>query len=313
MRIILRILKYLFLVVVLIIASALAYLYGALPKKEKPKQITIEATPQRIERGSYLAHHVVGCVHCHSERKMQYFATPPVPGTEGQGSLFMKDESLGEVYAPNITPYKLKNWTDGEIIRAVTTGVNKTGDPLFPIMPYKMYANLKDEDLYSIIAYIRSLKPIEHEVPRTHLKFPMFLIVRTIPGPMEPDREVQKNFGHYRVTISGCLECHTPTDEHQQPLPGKTGSGGKDFGIVHSANITPDPETGIGNWSKQDFISAFKKWQRPEMQEILMPEKKNTVMPWIDFSGMTEEDLGAIYDYLRTLPPIKHKVERWQS
>jgi mono/diheme cytochrome c family protein len=312
MRIFLKILRLLFLIVIIVIAAALSYLYGALPKKEKPKQITIEATPARLQRGAYLAHHVNVCMHCHSERKFEYFATPFIPGTEGKGELFVNDEKAGEIYSPNITPYKLSNWSDGEIIRALTAGVNKTGDPLFPIMPYSVYANLKEEDLYSIVAYLRTLKPIVHEVPRSRLKFPLFLIVRMIPAPAQPDRKAQQDPGHYLATIAGCLHCHTPTDEQKRPIWDKMGSGGQDFTIVKSANITPDPETGIGSWSKQDFIEKFKKWEQPELRQVVTPENRNTVMPWIEFSGMKEEDLAAIYDYLRTIPPIRNTVEKWK-
>jgi mono/diheme cytochrome c family protein len=311
MRILVRVLGILVVLIVLAVAGILIYLFAVLPKKEPPAQITVEATPQRLERGEYLVRHVVMCTHCHADRNMQVFATPPVAETEGKGGFFLKEKGLGELYSPNITPYAIGDWTDGELIRAVTAGVNKDGDPLFPIMPYQIYASLKQEDLYSVIAYIRSLKPIEHETPERRLEFPLNLIVRTIPGPAEPDTQVQSNPGHYLVKVAGCMDCHTPVNDRRQHLPGKEFSGGQKFGNVQSANITPDEETGIGKWSREDFIAAFKKWQDPSLQNVVMPENQNTVMPWIDFSGMKEEDLSAIYDYLRSVPPIRNKVERF--
>lgn len=312
MRLILKILGILLLLVVLALTAGLIYLYTALPKKEPPQQLTVEATPESLQRGEYLVHHVVVCTHCHSQRKVNVFATPGIPNTEGSGDLFIKDKSLGELYSPNITPHAIGNWTDGELIRAVTAGVNKDGDPLFPIMPYKLYADLKEDDLHAVIAYIRSLKPLAHEAPKTKLKFPLNLIVRTIPGPPEKDPNVQTTAGNYYAKVAGCIDCHTPINDKGQPLPGMTLAGGQDFVIVKSANITPDVETGIGKWTKEDFLSAFKKWQDPAMQQIVVPEDRNTVMPWISYSGMREEHLGAIYDYLRTVPPIRNSVQKFK-
>ena len=311
MKLIFRILRILSFLLIAAIVAIVIYLFVGLPKKEAPQNVTIQATPASLERGEYLAKHVNVCFYCHVDRNAQFFAHPPKPGTEGQGGLFVKDPELGEIYSPNITPHAIGNWTDGELIRAVIAGVNRDGDPLFPIMPYEIYAHLKQEDLHAVIAYIRTLKPVHKEIPRTKLKFPMNLIVRMIPGPRKGDPKVQADPGHYLTTVAGCIGCHTPIDDRGQHLPGLTLAGGQKFGAVQSANITPDMETGIGKWSKQDFLAAFKKWQAPEMQQIVVAEDKNTVMPWIDFSGMKEEDLGLIYDYLRTVPAISHKVERF--
>ena len=313
MRLILRILGILLGIIVLALAAIFIYLFTALPKKEPPQQITVEATPARLARGEYLSRNVTMCLHCHADRNLQFYSTPPIPGTEGQGGLFVKQEGLGEMYSPNITPHALANWTDGEIIRAITAGVNKDGDPIFPIMPYKVYAHLKQDDLHSIIAYIRSLKPIAREIQRSKLDFPLNLIVRTIPGPPTVDTKVQSDPGHYLAIIAGCIDCHTPINDRGQPLPGMSLAGGQKFGNVRSANITPDRETGIGNWSEQEFLVAFKKWRNPAMQQIVMPEDRNTVMPWIDFSGMREEDLSAIYGYLRTVPAVRNQIEKFPA
>jgi len=311
MRLILKILGILLLLVLLAVAAILIYMYTALPKKEPPQKITVQSTPERLQRGEYLVHHVVVCTHCHSQRNMDLFATPGIPNMEGSGDLFIKDAKLGELYSPNITPHAIGNWTDGELIRAVIAGVNRDGDPLFPIMPYKIYANLTDEDLHAVIAYVRSLKPVAHDVPKTKLKFPFNLIVRMIPGPPEKDAKVQSTPGNYYAKVAGCIDCHTPINDKGEPLPGMTLAGGQDFIIVKSPNITPDLETGIGKWSKEDFIAAFRKWQDPVMQQIAVPEKRNTVMPWISYSAMKEEDLAAIYDYLRTVRPIRNQVQKF--
>src|SRR5262249_34863163 len=135
-----------------------------------------EATPARLERGKYLVNAVVGCVDCHSEHDPTLEGAPAKPGHEGAGVLFFQDPNLGKVYASNITPDKetgIGNWTDDQIARAVREGTGGDGRALFPIMPYRNFRNLSDEDLASIIVYIRSIPPIRNVVPKTVINFPI--------------------------------------------------------------------------------------------------------------------------------------------
>jgi hypothetical protein len=110
------------------------------------------------------------------------------------------------------------------------------------------------------------------------------------------------------ATVAGCQFCHTP-EEEGKPVAGMELAGGHDFGTVRSANITPDRLTGIGNWSKEAFLSRFHGFAAgaPPVGQ----DDDNTVMPWTLYAGMRDEDLGAIYDYLRTVPPVRHAVEKW--
>jgi mono/diheme cytochrome c family protein len=166
-----------------LIVGLLAYVKLGLPNVGEAPDITIEATPERIKRGEYLANAVCVCMDCHSQRDWTKFAGPPVEGTWGQGGeIFNQDFGFpGSFVSKNITPFGIKNWTDGEVFRAITTGVNKDGKALFPIMPYMQYGQMDQEDLYSIIAYIRTLKPIEKANEESHPDFPMNFIINTIP------------------------------------------------------------------------------------------------------------------------------------
>lgn len=127
-----------------------------------------------------------------------------------------------------------------------------------------------------------------------------------------PDRVAR---GKYLATISSCIMCHTPMTNSAKSIPGMDLAGGQPFklpegGFVRSANITPDLETGIGNRTKENFIGLFKAFNDP----VRLPEDKrheNTVMPWPGFAGMTEEDLGAINDYLQTVKPVTNRVEKY--
>lgn len=325
MRIFLKILGVIFLLVVVVAGGGLLYLNLAFPKTEAPADITVEVTPERIARGKYLANHVAVCMDCHAERDFTKFAGPIKEETFGAGGEVF-DENMGfpgAVYTKNITQDKetgIGDWTDGEIIRAVTCGVNKDGEALFPLMPYTNYNTMTEEDLYSIVAYVKSLSPVKKNIPERKLNFPLNLIVKTIPferyQPSEPiEDKTSIEYGKYLVTMASCAECHTKS-EKGEPVPGMEFAGGNDFGgpfsVVRSMNITPDKETGIGNWSKEEFIAKFKINSPDSSEAEPVGEKDfNTVMPWRMYADMTEEDLGAMFDYLMTLKPVKNRVERF--
>ena len=310
-------------VVVVLLIAGYIYLNTAFPKVDPPEDITVEVTPERIARGEYLATHVAVCIDCHSERDFTKFAGPIKPGTEGSGGEVF-DENIGfpgKVTTKNLTPANLGSWTDGELIRAITCGVTKDNRALFPMMPYPNYNQFSEEDLYSIVAYIRTLEPQEKNIPETELNFPLNLIVKTMPiQTYSPAKEINKSntvaYGNYLVTLASCSECHTPSDQGD-PLPGMTMAGGQAFnfpgGVVRSLNITPDNETGIGTWTKEDFIARFRFYSGEDAHNVPVNIEKdfNTPMPWLMYAGMTDEDLSSIYDYLRTVTPVKNRVERF--
>ncbi len=315
-------------VVVLILAIAacgVAYLFMAFPKVPLASDVRIVATPEKLARGEYLTKHVSLCLDCHSERDFEKLAGPLKPGTWGKGGeAFDKtvDPTMpGAVYAKNITPASIGSWTDGEVLRALTVGVSRDGTPLFPLMPYQHFGQMSEEDIHAIIAYVRTLKPIENGVPERSLDFPMNLIVRTIPAPASfkprPPASDKVAYGGYMVNAALCSACHTPMDAEGQPLPGKAFAGGTmfmhpkyGFRIV-TANITPDADTGIGSWTEQQFIDKFKGFETPNDAILSESEQRqNTAMPWTQFAGMTREDLGAIYAYLRTVTPVVNRINK---
>ncbi|MFT5368363.1 MAG: mono/diheme cytochrome c family protein [Candidatus Latescibacterota bacterium] len=321
MRLVFKILLGLGVLVFLVVGVGVYVLKTSFPNVGDAPDVQIGATPERIARGRYLAHHVTVCIDCHSTRDWDHFAAPPLVGTEGKGGEVFPEEAgfPGTLIAPNITPAALGNWSDGEVVRAITSGVNKKGDALFPLMPYTVYAQMTQEDVYSVIAYVRTLKPIENTPPRSSLSFPMNWIVRTIPkpyvAPTPPDQSNYVVYGKYLATIGGCGECHTPHD-HGTPLPGMHMAGGFEFllptgKVTRAANITPDMETGIGHWKRAYFIAQFKRFDKPEALKFPIQGGYNTVMPWTMYAGMTESDLGAIFDYLQTVPPVKNGVDKF--
>jgi Cytochrome c len=320
----LKILGILAIVIIVVAVGFTIYIKSAFPKVSPAPNLKVEVTPERVERGKYLANHVTVCMDCHSTRDWSKFSGPITPGTEGRGGERF-DESMGfpgEFYSRNITPYGVGNWTDGELFRAITAGVNKDGEPFFPVMPYPYYGTLDKEDIYSIIAYIRTLPPLKNDVQRSSPDFPMNYILRTIPKDPQlstkPDKSDILAYGKYMTTGSACIECHTQAVKGKL-VEGMEFAGGREFQfptgeVLRSANITPDMETGIGKWTKDQFITKFKQYSNPEARNIpAKPGEMNSIMPWTMYGGMTTEDLSAIYDYLRTLKPIKNNVVKFSQ
>lgn len=301
-------------------AFILSYVKIALPNVGEAPKIKIEQTPERIARGKYLANSVAVCMDCHSTRDWTKFSGPLMPGTEGKGGEVF-DQKVGfpgSYYASNITPYGIGKWTDGEIFRAITTGVSKDGRALFPVMPHHNYGKLDKEDIYSIIAYVRSLPSISNDVPKSSSDFPMNFIINTIPQKANlkprPDTSNSVLYGQYVFTTASCGECHTK-QEKGKPVEGMELAGGFEFtlqngNVIKSANITPDEETGIGLWTRNAFINKFKAYGSVDFKPHAVSGKDyNTIMPWMMYGTMNEKDLGALYDYLKTVKPIKNRVK----
>lgn len=316
-----KILLWVGLFLLLLIVGLLVYLKFFLPNVGNAPIITVEITPERVQHGAYLANHVTVCMDCHSTRNWKKYTGPLTPGTEGKGGEYFGEESgfPGKFYSKNITPVNLKNWTDGEIYRAMTTGVDKNGNAIFPVMPYTYFGKMDKEDVFDIIAYIRTLHPIENDIQPRSINFPMNFILNTLPQKAVPLKKPAKSdtlaYGHYLVSIAACMECHTQNDKGNLRME-LTFAGGRVFkmpnGNVISANITPDAETGIGNWSKESFIARFKTYSNIANLENMTPNKVNTIMPWSMYGGMDTSDLIAIFGYLKSLPPIKNKVQHFE-
>jgi hypothetical protein len=172
---------------------------------------------------------------------------------------------------------------------------------------------MSDTDVKALAAYLNSLPPVRNALPRTQLPPGM-----TFPAPPpvgfvpEPDRKNRLQYGEYLTTIGACADCHTKSDQGQ-PVPGMLLAGGEPFRFpgltVVSANITPDPETGIGNWTEQQFVNRFAVYrQYAEKDPPQVGPDAFTLMPWLSLSQFPREDLAAIYAYLKTVPPVRNSV-----
>ena len=322
MKIFFRIVGILVLSVVTLAALGVGWLMWRKPAQRPAPDLQVERTPERVARGRYLVRHVGICLDCHSQRKLAW-GMPVNLESEGANG-FVWDETMhfpGRVAAANLTPdleTGLGVWSDGEVIRAIREGVDRNGRALFPIMPYTHYRNMSDDDAEAIVAYLRTLKPIRYERPEKELDLPLPFVEKFVPAPLDgpvtaPDPSDRVAYGKYLTTIAACGECHTPKDKQGNAIEGMEFAGGyemhaPDFRVV-TANITPHPDTYMGQATKEEFIARFRAFASftPETAPQA-PQGRNTLMPWIAYSGMTDEDLGAIYDYLKTLEPKANKV-----
>ena len=273
---------------------------------------TFEATPARLQRGEYLANSI-GCLYCHSPHDWSKADDPILPGMKGAGQQLPYLDLPGKVYAPNLTPDKetgAGNWSDDMLARGIREGIGHDGRALFGIMPFSHYRNMPDEDLASIIVYLRTLPPVKNAVPKTEIIFPVKYIMRNEPQPITepvaaPDVSDPVKRGRFLVNLVGCADCHTPVDNHHVAIPGLDFSGGQvlgaPWGTVASANLTPDP-SGIPYYDEAMFIKAMRTG-RVGSREL------NRTMPWPVVGKMTDEDLAGMFAYLKTLKPVRHRVD----
>jgi len=318
---IVKVLGAVLLLLVLGVGGLVTYVKTALPNVGPAPDLTIEPTPEMIARGAYLANHVSLCMDCHSTRDWTRYSGPLTPGTLGQGGEVF-DRAFGfpgTFISHNITPAGIGTFTDGEIYRTITTGVTRDGSPLFEIMPYSNYGKMDPEDIKAIIAYVRTLTPIEHTTPRHDPDFPVNILINTMPQKATPEKRPDPGdtlaYGNYMANAAGCIVCHTKQEKGK--IVGQPFAGGFEFNlgngyIVRSANITPD-DTGIKVLTKEAFIARFKAFADPAaaVPVDISKGEPQTVMPWTMYASMTEQDLGAIYDYLRTVTPVPNVIERF--
>ena len=323
MKRIFKTIGYLVALIIIAVASLLTYVKAALPKVKPAPDMKVNATPEMVKRGQYLATRVCLCVDCHSERDFSKYGGPLVESTTGQGGeIFDQRYGFpGKIVPKNITPYKLADWTDGEIYRTITTGVSKDGHALFPLMPYQNYGKMDPYDIKCIVAYIRTLPSVKKENIETELDFPLNFIVNTIPEEAQPqtipDKKDELKYGEYMTNAANCAGCHTKEEKGKkvgEPFAGGFEFNMPDGSVIRSANITPDNETGIGMLTREMFIQKFRAFADSNYHApTVKPGQVNTLMPWDMYGRMDTTDLGAIYSYLRTVKAVKGTIVHYTA
>lgn len=283
------------LVVLVIVAAAAIAFWPAGRARAVPTQA---ATPELVARGQYLAT-AADCTSCHTADRGRPFAG---------GRAFKLP--FGTIYAANITPDRATGigaWTDAEFVRAVTDGVSRGGEELYPAHPYTSYHLMSDADALAIRAFLQTLPPVPAPTPANQLSFPFsqrpllrFWKILFMPRRgFEPDagKPADWNRGAYLVTALGhCGECHTPRNllyglRNGQALSGETIQGWTAW------NITSDPHHGIGGWSADDLVSYMRYGYAPGRGAAGGPMKEAVDL---SLSKLTPQDLAAIATYLKT-------------
>lgn len=266
-------------------------------------EIHASTDPAVIERGRYLAHGPAHCVDCHAEPGQPAAEQPHLSG----GLAFALP--VGTFYTANITPDAttgIGRYSDPEIARALRFGVHPSGRAMLPFMPF---AELADDDLTAVISYLRSRPPVPHAVPAHDVNLLGRFVKAFILEPTGPKHAVPAtvakgptaDYGKYLANnVANCVGCHTKRSLRTGAPLGELFAGGMeleshtDGSKFITPNLTPDPTSGrIYAWTEDQFLARFR-------HAIATPSP----MPWRSFSTLTDDDLRALYRYLRSLPPV---------
>ncbi len=271
------------------------------------------STPKSIARGKKLT--ATLCAGCHKNPE-----TGKLTGT------FMLDAppEFGKIYSQNITndkKYGIGDWTDAELVYLLRTGIKRDGQYSPPYMA--KLPKLADEDMNAIISFLRSndklvaadATPDQPCEPSFLTKFLCAIAFKPLPMPTQhipmPDANNKIDLGRYLADNFECFSCHSAdfkTNNSLQPelSVGYYGGGNKllnlEGQIMLSANISPDDETGIGSWTEQKFVKALKYG--------LKDGESAPQYPMVPYTLLTDLEASAIYEYLRTVPPLKNEVKR---
>ena len=283
------------------------------PKARPLTDRKFDSTPQRLERGKYIATALSGCIYCHSPHDWKAPDTPIEAGMEGSGAVQPYADLPGKIVAPNLTPDKETGagaWTDDQLARAIREGIGHDGRALFPVMPYPRFREMSDEDLASVIVYLRSLPAVHHELPTTEIIFPVKYLIRSVPEPLtSPVSDIGPEagpvkYGSHLVNLAGCTDCHT-SQIQGQPVAGMDFAGGQPFPgpwpMVASANITPDG-TGISGYTADSFVQVIRTG-------AVNGQALSAIMPTMIYKNLADADLKAMFAYLRTVKPVQHHVD----
>jgi len=306
-------------VVLIIIAGFMVFVYSSYDKSydgDFPlSDLKISSDSAKIERGRYLAQGPAHCIDCHSpiEKVLSHDGDDDLVMSGGFGL----EIPPGTFYAPNITPDEetgIGRYTDGQLYRMLRYNIRPDGQAAIDFMPF---FNMTDEDIYAIIAYLRSQKKFKHKMPESELTF-LGKALTTLGAikPSVPDQPVVKSvkedttvaYGKYLAyAVANCMGCHTDRDMQTGEFIGEDYAGGLIFGpdvltkgwVFITPNITPDKQTSIvADWDEETFIDRMKAGKI----------YKTSPMPWTAFQKMKDNDLKAIYRFLKTVKPVAKTI-----
>jgi mono/diheme cytochrome c family protein len=260
-----------------------------------------QAAETPLDRGTYLMRGIVACGNCHTPKGPDGHA---LADQELSGGLAI-DAPVFHAVAPNITPDQetgIGKWTDAQIIDAIRNGKRPDGSTIGPPMAIPFYAHMSDTDARAIVAYLRAVKPIHHQVEKSSYKIPLPPSYGPhVPHVANTPRQNHLAYGRYLTTIGHCLECHTPQMPSGELDMSKLGAGGRELpafpsGMTVSANLTPANPNGIAHWTDAQIEAAITIGVRPDGRHLTL------LMAFDWYKHIAKTDLDAVVAYLRTLP-----------
>lgn len=277
------------------IVATIGFVRLYVPVGNPVANVKVAGTLEQIARGEKFAQF---CASCHSSTRK-----PPLAGGAVNFAQIPNGPSLGKMIPPNLTPAgELKDWSDGEIIRAIREGVHKSGRSLL-IMPTEGFKELSDDDVQAIVAYLRSMPATKHSADTDantnegNLLAALFIGAGIAPNSAQPPITkpiaspppgANLENGKYLARVLPCLECHGQDYGGRQPAG---------FGPPAGPNLT----VLVSKWSEADFVKTIRTGVDPT-GHALDPDK----MLWKEISAFaTDDELKAIYMYLKSLPPIE--------
>jgi len=258
-----------------------------------------------VERGAYLVNSVMVCHNCHTPRGPNGLDLSRA--LSGGPQTF--DEPDYKVVGSNITSDKetgIGNWSDAGLKKFLVTGIKPDGVKAAPIMPYEFYTVLTARDLDALVTYLRSVPPVRRQTPAPEYRTASKPETPTYAGAQMTDGQMSDKLsrGRYLLSISHCLECHTPEGPSAvHDFAAATGKGGRTFkgpwGESQSANITSHPTDGLGQWSDDEIKRAITQGVGRDGRKLKPP------MAYAAYATMTAQDLDAIVAFVRTIPPLQ--------
>lgn len=252
-----------------------------------------------LERGEYLVQGPMGCGNCHTP-----FGSAGLDMARDLSGRLVLDAPEGVMISANITPAgRVKDWSDAELGRAIREGIRPDGSLIGPPMPFTFYRALGDEDLASIVMYLRTVPAVANDPGTSEYKIPLPPAYGPrVDSVTAPARAATVEYGAYMAgPIAHCLECHTPFGPQGPMVDTHLGAGGFVFhgpwGESVAANLTNGPD-GLADYSDDEIKVMITQGTRPDGSAMMPP------MPYPYLAKMTPEDLDAIILYLRTLPAL---------
>jgi mono/diheme cytochrome c family protein len=248
------------------------------------RTIPVPTDAEAVARGEYIVNNISGCAGCHGENL--------------GGAAFFEGVPFGNVPAPNLTGSGAgSSYSEEDWFRAIQHGVAADGRTITPFMPSARFTGMSDEDVAAVVAYLQTVPAADNGLGERDLAFPGTIIFGVLAygdmpvnaieheavGGSAPAFGKTAEYGEYLTTIAVCTDCHGPD------LAGAVDPEGP-----QGPNLTPGGS--LGNWTEEDFMTLFREGVKPSGTAV------SEEMPWEFYSGMNDEELGAIWLYLQSLP-----------